>query len=296
MRSRLLHLALLALFAVTGPSSFAAEELQRTGGPYVPTPQVVVDSMLQFAHVGDSDYVIDLGSGDGVIVLTAASRYRASGMGVDIDPELVQLSNNKAKSMGIAERADFVVQDIFQTDLSRASVLTLYLLPQMMLDLRAKIFNELKPGTRIVAHDYHFGEEWLSDDEISFDVPEKEMVNGVPKATIRLWIVPAKVAGDWAIRLPPGSGPESYELALRQQYKTVMGSVAAPGGKPARLGQAVLKGDDFSFTVPAEGKGGALRFSGKVKGDAMEGLAELPGKGVVRFTGARRSAAAPSGS
>ena len=116
----------------------AAEDVEakRTGGPYVPTPQVVVDEMLRIGKVGPNDFVIDLGSGDGVIVLTAAQKLKARGFGVDIDPELVKLSNNEAKKRGIADRASFQVQDVFKADISKATVVTLYLLPGMMMNLR----------------------------------------------------------------------------------------------------------------------------------------------------------------
>lgn len=280
-------LAVLMLFAGT---VFAADDLKRTGGPYVPTPQIVVDTMLRMANVGTNDFVIDLGSGDGVIVLTAAKQFKARGFGVDIDPELVKLSNDSAKTLGVADRARFLQQDVFKADLSQATVLTLYLLPGMMINLRQKVFNELRPGVRVVAHDYHFGGEWLADEEMSFDVPEKEAVTGVPKTTVRLWVVPAKIAGTWLLKLPAGSGSESYELTLRQYYKTIEGGAAAGGGRPVRLTQANLRGEDFSFAFPLEGKAAAARFTAKIKGDAMEGVAELPDKRTVRFTGVRTAA------
>lgn len=195
-------------------SQVLAAGVERSGGPYVPTPQVVVEQMLRMAKVGPDDFVVDLGSGDGVIVLTAAKEYKARGFGVDIDPDLVKLSNNEAKRLGIAGRAQFYVQDVFKADLSRATVLTLYLLPEMMASLRDKVFSELRPGARVVSHDYHFG-EWQNDDEITFDVPEKEDINGVPKATIYLWIVPAKVAGDWQIAV----GGKQYDAKLEQEYR-----------------------------------------------------------------------------
>ncbi len=183
---------LLAALALSAAPAFAAD-IERSGGPYVPTPQVVVDQMLRMGNVRESDFVVDLGSGDGVIVLTAAKQFKARGMGVDIDPALVKLSNDTAKTLGVADRARFLQQDVFKANLNEASVVTLYLLPGMMINLRPKIFNELKPGARVVSHDYHFG-EWQADDQISFDVPEKEAVNGVPKATIYFWTVPAKIA------------------------------------------------------------------------------------------------------
>src|SRR5574341_829932 len=193
---------LLALGALPLARLAAAADIdsQRTGGPYVPTPQVVVDEMLRMGKVRADDFLVDLGSGDGVIVLTAAQRYRARGFGVDIDPELVELSNREAKKRGVADRASFYVMDVFKADISKATVVTLYLLPNMMMDLRPKIFSELKPGTRVVSHDYHFG-DWQPDDQYTWDVPEKEKVNGVPRATVYLWIVPAKIAGRWRLEL-----------------------------------------------------------------------------------------------
>ena len=127
----------MAALGIAAPLAAQEKEPERTGGPYVPTPQVVVDQMLRMANVGPKDYVIDLGSGDGVIVLTAASQMKASGLGVDIDPALVKQSNESAKRLGVAERAAFRVEDVFKADLSKASVITLYLLPSMMMNLRA---------------------------------------------------------------------------------------------------------------------------------------------------------------
>lgn len=277
-------MCLLAALAL-GCAAHAADDF-KTGGPYVPTPQVVVDQMLRLAGVGERDFVIDLGSGDGVIVLTAAKQFKAAGMGVDIDPELVKLSNDTARMLGVAERARFLQQDVYKADLSRASVLTLYLLPPMMLSLRPKIFNELKPGARVVSHDYHLG-EWEPDDQISFDVPEKEKVNGVPQATIYLWHVPARVAGKWEVRV---AGGETYELNLRQRFQVVEGSVAA-GGRPLRPQQLKLRGSEFSFALP-DGKGMA-RFSGRVTDGAMEGVVEMPGaKAPARWTAVRTAAGA----
>jgi hypothetical protein len=274
---------LLASFVLSAAPAFAAD-IERSGGPYVPTPQVVVDQMLRMANVAESDFVVDLGSGDGIIVLTAATQFKAGGMGVDIDPELVKSSNDSARKLGVADRVRFLQQDVFKADLSQASVLTLYLLPEMMLNLRPKIFNELKPGVRVVSHDYHLG-DWQPDDQISFEVPEKEAVNGVPKATIYLWYVPARVAGKWQVKV---SGGETYEFTLRQRFQNLEGSVAV-GGKPVLPRQLTLRGSEFSFALP-DGKGMA-RFSGRVKDDAMDGMVELPGvKAPVRWSAVRTAA------
>lgn len=283
-RERALAGFLIALAAAGCLASARAAENVKTGGPYVPTPQVVVDQMLRFANVGETDYVIDLGSGDGVIVLSAAKQYKAGGMGVDIDADLVRQSNAAAQKQGVADRVRFVQLDVFKADLSRASVLTLYLLPGMMLNLRPKLFNELKPGVRMVSHDYHLG-DWRPDDTLTFDVPEKENVTGVPAATVYLWIVPAKIAGTWEIKV---TGGETYELTLRQRFQTVEGSVTS-AGKALRPPQLTLRGNDFSFAVQ-DGKGIA-RFAGRVKDDAMEGAVELPAaKSPARWTAVRTAA------
>ena len=286
-RRRFLALAALGVPAL----SFAAQENERdgtgrraqekeperTGGPYVPTPQVVVDAMLRMGNVGAKDYVIDLGSGDGVIVLTAASQMKASGHGVEIDPALVAKSNAEAKRLGIADRASFRVEDVFKADLSKASVITLYLLPSMMLNLRGKIYLEAKPGTRVVSHDYSF-DDWYPDDQITLDVPEKEKINGTPRALIMLWVVPAKVHGKWHVQV---EGGERYDVTLRQQYQRVTGTAEA-GGKPAKLSYSTLRGEDIRFTV----MDGANRrnFKGTAGSDAMHGTVDLGGGKTAKWT------------
>jgi SAM-dependent methyltransferase len=275
--------AALAVFAAV-PASAQQKEPERTGGPYVPTPQVVVDQMLRMAGVGANDFVIDLGSGDGIIVLTAATQFKARGFGVDIDPELVKLSNAEAKRRGVAERASFQVQDVFKADLSRATVLTLYLLPSMMVSLQSKVFEELKPGTRVVSHDYHFGSDWQADDHITFDVPEKEKVNGVPRATIYLWHVPAKIAGKWQLRID-GAGGGQYDLTLRQKFQTFEGTALA-GGRTEKLDLAELRGESIRFAFDS-GPGRHV-FRGRVAGKTMQGTVELgSGKGAARWSATR---------
>jgi SAM-dependent methyltransferase len=286
MRRRVvLALGALPLARLAGAADI---ELQRTGGPYVPTPQVVVDEMLRMAKVGGDDFVVDLGSGDGIIVLTAAQRLKARGFGVDIDPELVARANDEAKKRGVADRATFYVRDVFKADISKATVVTLYLLPGMMGNLQSKIFGELRPGTRVVSHDYHFGYDWQPDDQYTWDVPEKEKVNGVPRATIYLWIIPAKVAGRWQLRLATPAA-EQYDLTLRQNYQSLEGTVAGGGAKGVRLSQSHLQGEDISFAFPVGGD--RHRFKGHVSGNTMEGTVELAdGKGTARWSAVRTKA------
>jgi hypothetical protein len=281
-RRVLLALATLPLARIAS----AAEDIdsKRTGGPYVPTPQDVVDEMLRIGSVGPDDFVVDLGSGDGVIVLTAATRLKARGFGVDIDPELVKRSNAEAKNRGVADRAAFYVQDVFKADIGKATVVTLYLLPNMMLDLRSKIYTELRPGTRVVSHDYHFG-DWRSDDQYTWDVPEKEKINGVPRATVYLWIIPAKIAGRWQLNVATPA-EEKYELTLRQNFQDIDGAVAGAAGKGIKLTQSRLAGNDISFAFPAGGD--RHLFKGRIAGDAMEGVVQLAGgKGAAKWSALR---------
>jgi len=257
-------------------SGAADVEEKRTGGPYVPTPQIVVDEMLRLGKVGPGDFVIDLGSGDGVIVLTAAQKHKARGFGVDIDPQLVKLSNNEAKKRGLEDRVAFHVQDVFKAEISKATVVTLYLLPGMMVKLRPKILNELRPGTRVVSHDYNF-DDWAADQQLTWDVPEKEKVNGIPKATVYVWIVPAKVSGRWQVRLDSG---EQHELTLRQQYQNFNGADA----KGNKLLGTQLRGDEIAFALPAPL---SRQFKGRVAGESMSGVVETTGGQTARWTAQR---------
>lgn len=257
-------------------------EYEREGGPYVPTPNVVVDQMLTLANVGANDFVIDLGSGDGVIVLTAAHQRKSGGYGVDIDEELIRLSNLRAKSLGVSDRVLFEAKDIFKADVSKATVVTLYLLPEFMRRLRPKLFNELKPGTRIVSHDYHF-DEWQHDDEISFDVPEKEFISGVPQAILYLWIVPARVEGSWRMQLD-GSG--EYKVMLKQRYQVLEGTVETQG-RQAGLLEPKMKGTEINFVLVQGASRG--QFSGRVNGDRMEGTANFGDGKTVRWSASKGS-------
>jgi len=187
--------------------------------PYVTTPPHVVEAMLQLAQVRASDYVLDLGSGDGRIVITAAKERGARGMGVEIDPRLVTLSNEKAKEAGVADRARFVEKDLFETDLTPASVVTMYLLPEVNLKLRPSLLK-LKPGTRIVSHDWDMG-DWEPDAKITLDVPDKQL--GLRKeSTLMLWKVPARVDGAW-------SAGRQLAMQWTQTYQKLAGSVTYRG-------------------------------------------------------------------
>jgi hypothetical protein len=236
---------------------------------YVPTPQIVVDEMLRMAKVGPQDFVIDLGSGDGRIVITAAKKYGARGFGVDLDPQLLKMSNEAAQREGVADRAKFVEQNLFETDLSQATVITSYLLPEMNEKLRPKILS-LKPGTRVVAHDYHMG-EWHADEMHTLDVPEKKVGNP-GKSYVYSWIVPAKIAGRWNAQVKGGS-PASWDFEFEQRFQMFDGTASAAGQKVA-VRQSKLEGDQINFVVAGKSGDRAARhnFRGTVKGDTMDGI------------------------
>lgn len=271
---------MLALSAAAQGRSPTEDE--RDGGPYVPTPGVVIEQMLGMADVGARDHVIDLGSGDGVIVITAGYQRKASGYGVDIDPELVRLSNERAKTLGLDGRIRFETRDVFQADVSKATVVTLYLLPDMMQRLRDKLYTELRPGSRIVSHDYHFG-DWLHDAEVSFEAPEKESVIGEPNATVYLWVVPAKIGGDWRMQV---DGRGDYDLVLQQNYQSVSGMVRNAGGGSGLL-EPGLYGTDLRFVLQLGAE--RARFSGKVEGDRIQGTADFGGGRLLRWRALRSS-------
>jgi hypothetical protein len=271
----------LALGASFG---FASESIVKDGGPYVPTPQVVVDAMLDIAGVGPGDFVIDLGSGDGRIVLTGATRHKASGMGVDIDGELVELANASAQRLGVAQRVQFHRQDVFAADLSRATVLTLYLLPGMMERLRPKLLKELKPGTRIVSHDFDFG-EWKPDRSVDVQTPEKYEISGSWSSTVHLWTVPAPVEGAWTGSMDGGRGGP-FRLELKQRYQHFEGRLMRDA-QVMTLRDAKIDGSRIEFIAP--GADGRLEtYTGTVRDGMITGETRAGGgTAAVRWSAAR---------
>ena len=259
---------LLAFCWMATSATAHAQELEKL--PYVPTPQIVVDEMLKMAGVTDKDFVVDLGSGDGRMIITAASNFKASGLGVDIDAKLVELATRNARNEAVGDRAKFIEQDMFKADISKATVVTLYVLPDFMEKLRPKLLRELKPGARIVAHDYYMS-DWHPDRFAELNVPEKKTANGTEKAYLYLWTVPAVVQGDWRMNWDFGDGkPQLIVLAFNQRYQVINASAANKDGE-IKLANATLKGDDIDFflTIGAAN----YRFSGKVQGDRMSGNA-----------------------
>lgn len=210
--------------------------------PFIVTPDNVTLAMLEIARVGPQDNMIDLGSGDGRIVITAARRFGARGLGVEIVPDLVQRSRENAIKAGVADRAEFREQDLFKTDLSPYSVITMYLLQEVNLALRPLLLK-LKPGTRVVSHDWHMG-DWQPDRTLTLDVPDK-IVGREKLSRVHLWVVPAPVEGLWC-------GPGGAQLQLERSYQLVQGRAGA--ARDSGLVTGRLDGADLHLANP----GGAL--------------------------------------
>jgi len=260
--------ALLALVPLQLPAQEGVGDVV-----YVPTPQVVVDEMLRMVKVGPNDFVIDLGSGDGRMVITAAKKFGARGFGVDLDPVLLKLSNENAQREGVADRARFVEENLFTTDLSQATVITSYLLPEMNEKLRPRILS-LKPGTRVVTHDYHMG-EWHAEEMRTLDVPEKKVGNP-GKSYVYRYIVPAKIAGRWQSKIAAGAQPANWEFEFAQRFQMFDG-VALSGGRKITLRVPKLEGDQLSFQFLTKPGDNSTRheFKGTVKGDTIDGTLRL---------------------
>ena len=214
---------------------------------WVPTPQVLVDKMLDMAKLTPRDYVIDLGSGDGRTVITAAKRG-ARALGIEYNPDMVELSKRNARQEGVAARADFVKQDLFTADLSRATIITMFLLPEINLKVRPSILK-LKPGTRIVSNSFNMG-EWTADETVTLD---RSAGCETSWCTALLWIVPAQVAGTH--KLPQG------DLTLKQSFQMLSGTLRTQGKTVPVEGR--VRGDQVTLTVD----GRELR--GKVDGKRL---------------------------
>ncbi len=234
---------LSAALALTAAPAFAQSWAWDDGSvPFVVTPPEIVERMLRMAEVGKGDHLIDLGSGDGRIVIAAAQRG-ATALGVDLDADLVRRASENAKRAGVAERARFEQRDLFETDLSGASVVAFYLLPEFNVKLLPRLLA-LKPGTRIVSHDGGIG-EWPPDERLEMRVPEKAVgVGGLSR--VELWVVPADARGRWVSEVPQHGGRWSFDIAQRFQELEV--DVRAQG-RDLLLRASRLRGAEIKLAV-----------------------------------------------
>jgi precorrin-6B methylase 2 len=255
VRRASLALCLLAFAAVAFSQATQTKQFEPQVGQagkdvvWVPTPQALVDKMLEISKTTPQDFVMDLGSGDGRTVITAAKRG-ATAMGIEYNPDMVELSKRNATQAGVTQKATFVKADLYETDLSKATVITMFLLPDINLKLRPKILD-LKPGTRIVSNTFTM-DDWKADETAS-------ITEGCTSwCTALLWIVPAKVEGSW--KLAQG------ELRLTQKYQEISGTF-----NNAAISDGKMHGDEISFTA------GGTQYTGRVAGATITGTAKSAG-------------------
>lgn len=243
--------ALLAATPALAQDAKPAEEPVKRDVIYVPTPQGAVDRMLEMAKVTKDDYVVDLGSGDGRIPITAAQKYGARAYGVDIDPQRIREAKENLAKAGVGDLVRFEQADLFKTKWTDANVLTLYLLTSLNLRLKPIILAEMKPGSRVVSHSFSMG-RWEPD--------QSDTVNG---SRLYLWIVPARVDGRWSFE----DGSTKYDVTLKQEFQTFIGE-ASIDGKPAKITDGRLSGNTITFTLVREGAE-PRKLTGTVDGNSI---------------------------
>jgi len=280
--SRIFAAFLLILVARSAPAS----ELHV---PYVPTDPTVVDAMLAIAKVGPEDYLIDLGSGDGRILITAARRHGAQGFGVDLDEDLVGRATEAAKRAGVSDRVTFQARDLFITDISRATVLTLYLFQSVNLQLRSRLFAELKPGTRVVSHDFDM-DEWQPDEQLTIPVPDKPY--GPPESQIYFWVIPANAAGKWLGTVSAKGSASEFQAELSQSFQILTGT-ARVGARRGKVRSGRLRGKHLRFALDVDigGRRVLHEFEGQIEGNTLAGTVRVP-DGTTRNWQANRVRAA----
>ncbi len=261
----------LSLVSLVSPAAAqpAFDFLKGLTVPYVPTNQATVEALLRIANVGPGDFVIDLGSGDGRILITAARLHGARGFGVDLDPQRVKESIENARVAGVADRVSFHQRDLFDTQIAQATVLTMYLLPEVNRALRPRLLAELKPGTRVVTHDFDLG-EWKPDIRAS--------VRGFG-TEVHFYVIPAQVAGKWQFQVGASGRGFTFEAQFKQQYQEIEGTVHRDG-RLVFLRDERLDGERIQFVLIDDVDYQHREiFDGRVKGNVIEGT--MRGEGTA---------------
>lgn len=245
--------------------------------PFVPTPYDVVDGMLRLADVSENDVVYDLGCGDGRIVVTAASRYGAHGLGVDNNPDRVKESRDNVEQNGVKDKVVILEQNLFKTDLSKATVVTLYLLSDVNIKLRPKLFDELRPGTRVVSNSFDM-DEWQPD--------RVNLVNG---RTLYFWKIPANTSGRWEWIIPNGSSNENYVLNVNQRFQKVSGTLEI-GKETYQIMNPKIDGDTLEFSIVRNNGDKQVKhtFKGKVTENMFQGSLQRADDNLLAFTAKRK--------
>lgn len=251
-----------------------AAAVQNLDVPFVPTPREVVDEMLRLAEIKEGDVLYDLGCGDGRIVITAAERFKIRGVGIDLNPVRIQESQENAVKAGVSRQVRFIEGDLFEADISEASVVTLYLLSSVNLRLRPKLFKELKPGTRVVSHDFDMG-DWKADREVTVN-------NDYDYHRVYYWVIPANISGTWKWIEKTASGSRKCQLEVEQTFQNFSGKMKIDQSE-ALISAPALNGDKLSFYVVfnENGKPVMQKYEGQARGDSIEGLI-LSGQGTSK--------------
>lgn len=260
MKRSFIVLIFVSLFIFPGCAIGQQDYFYEFDVPYVPTPNDVVAEMLRMADVGEDDIVYDIGCGDGRIVIMAAEKMGAHGVGIDINPQRIEESRANAVRAKVTDRVRFIEQNFFDADISEATVLTLYLLSSVNLKVRPIIFRQLKPGTRVVSHNYSMG-DWKA-----------EQTKNIGNHTVYFWVVPANVSGLWGWTIPAGTGEVDYTMQIDQQFQEIHGTVTE-GSSKLPLYNLKLQGDLLQFNVEKkmDGQRVSLFFEGRVSGNSIEG-------------------------
>lgn len=246
--------------------------------PFVPTPYEVVDGMLKLANVTDKDIVYDLGCGDGRIVVTAATKYGAHGLGVDNNPDRVKESLENVDANGVKDKVEILEQNLFKTDLSKATVVTLYLLSDINVKLRPKLFDELRPGKRVVSNSFDM-DEWQPD--------RMNLVNG---RTLYMWKIPANTSGRWEWVIPNGTSKENYVLQLNQRFQKVDGMLNI-GKETYQIMNTKLDGDSLEFSIMRNVEGRQVKhtFRGKALENMFQGTLDRQDDNMLAFMAKRKT-------
>lgn len=294
--------SLVAALTIIFLSCAPAQEIEPEV-PFVPTPEKVVAEMLKMAQVGKNDILYDLGCGDGRIVITAAKQFGCWGVGIDIDPRRIMESRRNAAKAGVTDRVQFLQMDLFKADISEATVVTLYLLSEVNLRLRPKLFRELRPGTRVVSHEFSMG-EWEPDASSSvktgdtkdpqvLDYWDPNIADYWDLHNVYFWIIPGNVTGTWKLEIPDTSGTKEFTLKLKQSFQHLRGEASDGSSSiPVFIIDEKIKGNRLQFILERKLKGRteSLHFEGTVEGNTMQGTMKIdgsPGRNKTRWTAKR---------
>ena len=237
---------------------------------WVPTPDELVNKMLTMAKVTAKDYVVDLGAGDGKIAIAAGKRFGATATGIEYNPDMARLAQCYVQAEGVADKVKIIQGDIFKEDFSKATVVTMYLLPELNMRLRPTILA-MKPGTRVTSHQFNMG-DWEADETAEIEY-----------RTAYLWIVPAKVEGNWTFR--EDGGKTTFSVAMTQKFQRLSGEAGMGGNKNPLVG-ATLRGEEIKFAFNDD-KGQTRTFSGTVRGNEITGTLRGPGSAEIKISGKR---------